>query len=326
MNANGRITGIFVVFFVAIIATSQESAKKGADPPIRAVAIFRDGDIWNVTILQEDLKVVTKYGELTIPFGEVQKIDFGLHYPDDMEKKIGNFLDRLGNDAYKEREEAQKFLIGTGHLGYPMIKKTAEEPGDLERTKRAKSILKQIKEKVPAELLKLKTHDVVYATEFMVEGRVDGTAFRAHSRQAGNLNLKFSELLTFHGNNAGKEQKFEVDALKYGGDQWLETNVMVRPNTRLKIAASGQVDLWPQTPGQYMIGPKGYTSAGKGNFMAGSLIGRIGPLGKAFFIGEHCECAPSEEGALFLQIVPSPWNNPSLGSYAARVTTNYKFP
>ena len=67
-----------------------------------------------------------------------------------------------------------------------------------------------------------------------------------------------------------------------------------------------------------------FAEAGKGSsFMAGCLVGRVGDAGKAFLIGERYDGTPSEEGKLYLQIVPSPWNNASTGSYRVRVTTDH---
>ena len=72
--------------------------------------------------------------------------------------------------------------------------------------------------------------------------------------------------------------------------KWLDSGVIVDPNQRLLILGEGQVDLWPQGPGQYMTGPKGYSTAGKGGtFMAGALIAKVGEHGKAFFVGERYE-------------------------------------
>ena len=43
----------------------------------------------------------------------------------------------------------------------------------------------------------------------------------------------------------------------------------------------------------------------------------------AAYVGDRFEGIPAEEGRLFLQIVPSPWNNASTGSYRVRVTTDH---
>ena len=52
------------------------------------------------------------------------------------------------------------------------------------------------------------------------------------------------------------------------------------------------------------------------------LIGKVGENGKAFYIGDRYEGTAPEEGKLYLQIVPSPWNNASAGSYRVRIQTD----
>jgi hypothetical protein len=125
-----------------------------------------------------------------------------------------------------------------------------------------------------------------------------------------------------HLRHQGGAQEFVVDAGKFGSevDQWFDTGMVVDPSLRLCVNAEGQIDLWPQGPGQYMAAPKGFNTTGKGgNFLAGALVGRVGENGKSFLIGERYEGSPSEEGKLYLHIVPSPWNNASTGNFRVRV-------
>ncbi len=56
--------------------------------------------------------------------------------------------------------------------------------------------------------------------------------------------------------------------------------------------------------------------------MAGAFIGKVGENGNAFFIGERFDTLPSDEGRLYLMIVPSPWNNASAGNYRVRIQTD----
>src|SRR5207253_9579263 len=140
----------------------------------------------------------------------------------------------------------------------------------------------------------------------------------------GEVSLKLSELRTMHMRNSGVKQELVVDAAKYGSslDQWLDSGIAVDGQQRIMVTSEGQVDLWPQGPGQYLAAPKGYNTAGKGGqFMAGALVGKIGEHGKAFYIGERYDGAANEEGKLYLQIVPSPWNNASAGQYRVRIQT-----
>jgi hypothetical protein len=187
-------------------------------------------------------------------------------------------------------------------------------------------VIKRITDKTSPENLRIKEEDYIQTVEFPITGRIVHSAIKAHSTHFGDLSLRLSDLRTLFVRGASGANELVVDAAKYGsaGDQWLDSGVVVDPSQRLLIVGEGQIDLWPQGPGQYVTGPKGYSTAGKGgNFMAGALIAKIGEHGKAFAVGDRYEGAPAEEGKVFLQIVPSPWNNASSGTFRVRISMEH---
>jgi len=147
--------------------------------------------------------------------------------------------------------------------------------------------------------------------------------------------LNLVQLRTLRALHSGGDTEVAVDAARYGSahGQWCDTGYQIEGSGGLVIAASGTVDIYPQTPGQYMSSPAGYQGPGlamrpppRGQLNAaalrnypGALIGRIGEEGDPFYIGERYEGAPGQEGRLYLHIVPSPWNNASSGSYQVKV-------
>jgi len=278
-----------------------------------------------MTLLQEDLEVQTKYGKLTIPLNEIRRVEFGLHVPPDVNQQINQSIKRLASDVYKERDSASKDLTQIGHFAFPLLQK-ATRSSDQEVRCRAVSVIKQISERVPPDLLRLREEDVIHTAEFTVIGRIASQTIKAHSPHFGEVSLKLSELRTVHLRQHGGKHELMVDAAKHGSslDQWCDTGIIVDAQQRMLVTGEGQVDLWPQGPGQYLATPKGYNTAGKGGqFMAGALIGRVGETGKAFLIGERYDGTAHEEGKLYLQIVPSPWNNASGGQYRVRIQTDH---
>ena len=320
-----HVCGVLIGLFVATTVTTQESSSEKKTPPCFIVQL-RNGDLLKVTIPQGDLTMTTKYGELNIPLADVRQIDFGIHYPPKLKEKIESYIVSLGSDVYKEREEAARCLQeeGVEYFAYPLLCKAAERQSDLERSNRIKLVMKHIQKRAPPDLLSVKEQDVVQTVEFTARGRLKGITLKVQSRQIGNLELKLSDLRTIHGGTEN-QRHINLDAVKHGSsDTWFDTNIALSRSMRLVVTAEGQVDLWPQGPGQYMTGPKGYTTVGKGGtFMAGVLLGRIGEHGKAFIVGERYDGTPSEEGKLFLHIVPSPWNNVSSGVYRVHATTGH---
>src|SRR5205085_2573962 len=182
------------------------------------------------------------------------------------------------------------------------------------------------REKTAPENLRIKEDDYIQTAEFPITGRILHPTIKAHSTHFGDLSLKLSDLRTLFVRGASADNEVVVDAVKYGNgpEHWLDSGVIVDPSQRLLIIGEGQVDLWPQGPGQYVTGPKGYSTAGKGgNFMAGALIAKVGEHGKAFMVGERYEATPTEEGKVYFQIVPSPWNNASSGSFRVRISMEH---
>lgn len=299
--------------------------KKDSARDQQAEVRFGDGSLVRMAILQENLEVMTKYGKLTIPIADIRRIEFGMHLPEGVGPKIQSAIRKMGSDVYKQREEAVKDLEEFEHFALPSLEKAARS-GDLEVAQRANAVRRRITDRVAPEHLRTKDHDTIQTVEFLVTGRIVSPTIKAYSVHFGELSLKLSDLRSVQLRGGKDEMEITVDATKYGSatDQWMDSGTLVDANLRLVVRGEGQVDLWPQGPGQYMTGPKGYTTAGKGGtFMAGTLLGRIGTDGKAFVIGEQFEGIPAREGRLYLHIVPSPWNNVSAGNYRVKIRTDY---
>lgn len=320
----GRIPSALALC-VALAVSSGSLAQEQPNPPRHVAEVrFGDGSIVRMTLLQDGMEIMTKYGKLTVPVSDIRRVEFGLHVPPDVNLQINQSIKRLASDVYKERDSASRDLVQVGHFAFPYLQK-ASRSGDQEVAFRAVSVIKQISDRVSPDLLRLREEDVIHTTEFTVIGRITSQSIKAHSPHFGEVQLKLSELRTLHMRHNGSKQELIVDATKHGSslDQWLDTGISADAQQRLIITGEGQVDLWPQGPGQYMATPKGYNTAGKGGqFMAGALVGRVGENGKAFLIGERYEGNVAEEGKLYLQIVPSPWNNASTGNYRVRVQTD----
>lgn len=315
----------FVALVLAGMSVAQGPAKKEASRPIQAEVRFADGSLVRMHLVQENLEVMTKYGKLTVPVRDIRRIDFGIHLPPGVDAQVEQAIKQMGSDVYKQREDAARELVSLGPMAFPMVQKAARDP-DLEVAQRATSVLKRISEKTPADQLRTKMEDTIHTVDFPIIGRLVSSTIKANSPHFGELTLKLSDLRTLHIRSSPTDSEITVDATKYGSqpDQWLDSGLVIDSGLRLVILGEGQVDLWPQGPGQYMTGPKGYTTPGKGSaFMAGSLLGRIGENGKTFYVGERFEGIANEEGKLFFHIVPSPWNNTSSGSFRVKVTTDH---
>ncbi len=154
------------------------------------------------------------------------------------------------------------------------------------------------------------------------------------SEYFGNVQLQLSQMRQLRHLHAPGEVTVTVDASQYGSQhgQWLDSGVSVEGSATLLIVANGTIDIYPQSPGQYVSTPKGYgnivlapgarvapTPVNLRNY-SGALFGRIGGDGDAFYIGDRFEGTAGRDGKLYLHIVPSPWNNASAGSFQVKIT------
>lgn len=304
---------------------AQETGKKDSARSNLAEVRLNDGSIVRMTLLQDSIDVQTKFGKLTIPFREVRRIEFGVHVPASVNEQIDQAVRLLGSEVFKEREEAAKGLIQAGHLAFPSLQKAAKS-GDMEVAQRANHVLKKITDKIAPDNLRLRDEDLILTGDFPVVGKITSGAIKAHSSHFGELSLRLGDMRSLLVRNNSGETEITIDAARHGSapDQWLDSGMNVDPSLRMVILSEGQVDLWPQGPGQYITSPKGYTTAGRGGqFQAGALVARVGENGKAFLVGERFEGTPSDEGRLYFHVVPSPWNNASSGSYRVRVATDH---
>lgn len=310
----------------ASVTFSEEGTSAKEDKPISADIRLGDGSLVRTRLLDDTLDVMTKYGKLSIPFREIYRIDVGLHVMPEKQQEIVQAIAALGSAVYREREDATCLLADAGPVAYSFLKKvrTTTNP---EATKRIEALLKRLETTFPREILLRKEVDVVHAKEFKMVGRILLPALKCYSMHLGNLALSPAELRTIHvRTTAAGTHDLAVNAATHGSEagQWLETGLFVDEYSHLVVTAEGKVDLHPQLPGGYMSTPKGYTCVGKDStFMAGSLIGRIGEKGKPFLISERYEETRREEGTLYLHIVPSPWNNASVGTYRVLVTIRH---
>lgn len=305
----------------------QAPVKIQKDPgrPPQVEVRFADGSTVRMTVLQETLEILTKYGKLTVPIHEVRRLELGLHMPDGVSDRIEAAVRKLGSMSFREREDATQELVLLGTYSYPAVHAAARS-SDLEVAQRAAEVIKKLREKLSADQLRLNPQDKIQTAEFPVVGRLVSSSIKARNTYFGEIELKLCELRSIRWMSGGGESELLVEAAKHGspGSAWFDTGVDVEGDSVYQITASGQVDLWPATPGQYTTGPTGYRNAGTvqgSGHHAGTLLGRVGEGGRVFVIGERFEGPLNAEGRLFLAVAPSPWNNASAGSYTARVNS-----
>jgi hypothetical protein len=325
-----------ILFVSAGVVCAQEDGgteAKSAEKKDEAEINFANGSTVRMCLLQEKIEVLTRYGKLEIPLAEIQRIEFGVHLTPDVAKKVDAGIAKLSSAQYAEREDGTRELAALGAGAYPALLKAAKS-GDQEVVRRSEKILADLRSRIPEKDLRSREEDVIVTPGFTVVGKIVTQALKGKSEYFGSVQLRLPQLRHLRQLHNPGEIQLAIDAAQYGSahGQWMDSGLSVENNTSLLITVSGTIDIYPQTPGQYVSSAKGYgnvliapgakvtpTQTNLRNY-SGALFGRVGDSGDAFYIGDRYEGAVGREGRLFLHIVPSPWNNASSGSYQVKIT------
>ena len=345
MPAMFRWTLLLGLFPVSVPVSGQTDIIPSQKGPVSSAAIqadkesrgsvelrFVDGSKVRMAVLQQTLDIVTKYGKLTVPVRDIRKIEFGLHVSEEVAKQVEHDVQSLASNVHAEREAAGRQLVELGYRAYPAIH-AALKSKDPEVARRAELLVRQVRETVPAHLLRLDANDRIDTAEFPIVGRIDSPTMKTRSLYFGEKDIKIEDLLALHISRPNSSLELTVDAAKYGSgsNQWLDTGVDVEADMDLNISASGQVDLTDGKGGQVAgpAGAQGMGAVGGGGGRGGrspgkrpgALVARIGDAGETFFIGEQHKSKSPREGKLYLQIIPGPFGVPSSGTYSVKIST-----
>ena len=300
---------------------------------------FLNGSKVRMIIQSEKLEINTAYGKLSVPIKDVRAIEFGLHYPEGVEAKIEAAVRGLGHTDYREREKSDLALQELAPYSYPAVVE-ASRTGELEVSKRAKTILQKMQAKHPKKDLKISVEDRVLTQNFTIVGRILTTTVKAKTQYFGGQELNVADMRTLRSMGAvAMDTELSIDSGKYANQgQWLDTNYHCDGRTAITIIASGLIDVWPQQGGQFMSGPSGFqqtrNGGGPGGMLKGGrkiggiinnqqhcgmLLGKIGEDGEIFLVAERYDGVPEGEGKLFLHIGPSQWNAQCIGNYEVKI-------
>jgi hypothetical protein len=298
---------------------------------------FLNGSSVRMVLESEKLEVATPYGQLAVPSKEIRAIEFGLHFPDGIQDRIQQAVKSLGAENYRDRDQAGKALIELGPYSFPAVLE-ASTASDLEVSRRGKELVKQLRARHPKRDLKTASADRIVTPTFTIVGQILTPTLKAKAELFGDVELPVARMRTLRSfADAGLDIDLTIDAARYANQgQWLETDFQVDGRTTFVVTAKGQVDVWPQQGGQFIVGPNGLQGRNQGmqammipgrkingplngHVYGGALLGKIGEDGELFTIGERYEGAPEATGKLFLHIGPSPWNAQASGVYEVKI-------
>jgi hypothetical protein len=333
-NPMFRIASLLLLVPAACASAQEARPAAPAAEGVRYEGKFADGSVVGLSILETELAVATKYGKLTVPLAEVKRIELGFRYPEGVEAKILAAAENLGSGDFKTREAAQKQLVAFGELSIPAVRNAAKS-SVVEAARRAEEVMKKLEDVLPKEKLEIRDYDVVVTHTMTIKGTIQTASLKAKTKYFGESPVKLADLRSLRPLGSSATESIALDSNKYakqGWPNWFDTGIDVGDDTGLEVSATGKIDQWVQSPGQYMSGPNGNGAfvLGPGQvpgqpaqqYKAGALYGRIGEKGAPFLLGENYKQARAPgSGRLFLVIGPSNWNNDSVGEYKVTVKT-----
>jgi hypothetical protein len=154
---------------------------------------FTDDSRLKVKLRDEKIELVTPYGRLLIPVGDIRRIEFATRVSDEAAKKIETALTNLGNNEYKTREAGSADLAALGATAYPALLKAVRH-ADAEVSRRAQELVVKIKDEVPAEQLETRPYDIVYTELSKFAGRIQGSVLKVTTAQFGDQPMKLCDV------------------------------------------------------------------------------------------------------------------------------------
>lgn len=262
---------------------------------------FLDGSTVNLKIPDTcTFSFQTAHGKLAIPLRDIRECNVGVHVRDQLHYET--MAKDLGSEAYGHRDTAMKFFRANPRGAYRWINplKNSEVP---EVAKRVDALLKEYNGFFPV------IEDRIGLKNGYLSGTVLNPVVEGESESLGKLSIHLCNVKSLQARM--KTSKVTLQA----GEPWIEVGYVV--DGKIKIAATGEVDLWPATPGQHVCNPNGISQT-ISEFPAGGLIGRIGA--KTFFVGSGFSASNLDRGKLELRINGSPWpGSTPTGSYEVTV-------
>src|SRR2546422_5971257 len=224
-------------------ATTQEGKERQSPP------IFYLHDLSKIAGYPklEALQVDTQYGPLSIPKDQLVRIRFARRLAADLQAKIQELIDELGDADFDKREAATQALKEVGPSALELLQKATKSTNE-EIKNRSEILVGQLSK--PAEgkasedenLVQLAgSDDEIVTTRMTIKGRIPQDEFIIESRY-GELRVRTSDLTGISFRPTGPSSlKADVTTQHQPQSNWLDTKFDLVKGQKLKLEASGQV-------------------------------------------------------------------------------------
>jgi hypothetical protein len=199
-----RVLGFAERTTVAPIPAGQAAAPAEESlmlQPGEVEAKLSDGSAIRLVLKQETYELITPYGKLSIPAGEVRLVELAPRIADDLAAQIGEAVAALGSPQFEIREKGASDLLAIGPKGYPTMLRLAKETKDAEAAARLQEVLDKIRANLPDDQAEPRAWDVVHTSHSKLSGKLEIKMVAAETSQFGSVELKLADVrdLRFHG-------------------------------------------------------------------------------------------------------------------------------
>jgi hypothetical protein len=152
-----------------------------------------DGSSIKAVILDEKIDIQTRYGRLSVPFADVQKIEFGPRLTAEAVKKLETAVANLNSPTESTRETAANDLLKAGVAAITPLTRAAKASNP-ELAAKARDMLEKVRESLGDEKTVIHTEDAIYTEGFTVVGKIETPMLKVRTGHFGELTLKVADL------------------------------------------------------------------------------------------------------------------------------------
>ena len=269
-----------------------------------------DGSIVGGEVAIDRIDIATEFGTLQIPIEKILKFYPGLDSIPELNNRISQLVDDLGDSSFDRREAAHRELLAMGLQIREQIGRF-EDGGSVERKKHLAELRRQIDEllddideadeqNVERALIQ---GDMIITSDFSIVGKIQQSDFLLASK-FGELSVNLADIRlgdrSFNVMKPEVRKSVTVSGMSFFQTKPTSTKIRVNRGDKISIRASGVVQ-W--TNWSTSSGPDGIDNQGQWEGMnSGTLAARIGNSTKTIKIGEKADFVASQSGVLFLGI------------------------
>jgi hypothetical protein len=280
-------------------------------PPSGYEVELLDGTLLRGELDLAEIAVATNYGELKVPLAELESIAPGLNTRASQKTHIANLIERLGADAYADRQQAQAELVAMGPQVSEIVR-AATTSDNAERAARAKAVLEQfvVLEQTwgPSGAAPLAELDEVSTRDFAASGQVQLKAFTI-TGLFGSVEVELQHVKRLRRASAVRASEVYTST-KVAAEHMLTKHtspIVVRRGDLVSIRASGIIK---RDGSSTMFKPEGNSNYGYFNeqqrIMMGALLVQIGEGGEVKLAGTKISFVADADGPLTFSIAAHP--------------------